>query len=153
MGLVILIKFSKIISLFSFYLIIYSNHFIYLGGLFSLGYSHRPPLVVWPTARQLRSHTQIDWSTKPHGPGWVVSYLVSLFLFRAHKTFKIASGGKHMNNFIIYPRIGILHMFSLREKYSNTEFLLVRIFLYLVRIQGNTNQKKLRIWTLFTHMF
>ena len=58
-----------------------------------------------------------------------------------------------MNNFIIYPRIGILHMFSLREKYSNTEFLLVRIFLYLVRIQGNTNQKKLRIWTLFTHMF
>ena len=39
---------------------------------------------------------------------------------------------------------------SLREKYSNTEFFLVRIFLYSVRIQENTDQKKLRIWTIFT---
>ena len=30
------------------------------------------------------------------------------------------------------------------------EFFLVRIFLYLVGIQENTGQKKLRIWTLFT---
>ena len=39
---------------------------------------------------------------------------------------------------------------SLREKCPNTEFFLVRIFLYSVRIQENTHQKKLRIWTLFT---
>ena len=38
---------------------------------------------------------------------------------------------------------------ALREKYPNTEFFLVHIFLYLVRIQENTDQKKLRIWTLY----
>ena len=32
---------------------------------------------------------------------------------------------------------------ALREKFPNTEFFLVRIFLY-------SDQKKLRIWTLFT---
>ena len=40
--------------------------------------------------------------------------------------------------------------FALREKYSNTEFFPVRIFLYSVRIQGNTDQKNLGIWTFFT---
>ena len=53
---------------------------------------------------------------------------------------------------------------TLREKYPNREFFLVRIFLYSewirrftqskspysVRIHGNTDQKKLGIWTLFT---
>ena len=39
---------------------------------------------------------------------------------------------------------------TLREKCPNTEFFLVPIFLYSVRIQENTDQKKLRIWTLFT---
>ena len=39
---------------------------------------------------------------------------------------------------------------SLREKYPNTEFFLGRISLYSVQIQENTDQKKLRIWTLFT---
>ena len=52
---------------------------------------------------------------------------------------------------------------SLREKCPNKEIFLVRVFLYLieygnlirkslysVRIQENTDQKKLRIWTLFT---
>ena len=34
---------------------------------------------------------------------------------------------------------------SLREKCPNTEF-------FLVRIQENTEQKKLRIWTLFTQL-
>ena len=37
----------------------------------------------------------------------------------------------------------------LRERCSNTEFFLVRIFLYSVQIRENTDQKKLRIWTLF----
>ena len=35
-------------------------------------------------------------------------------------------------------------------KVSNTEFFLVRIFPYSVRIWENTDQKKLYIWTLFT---
>ena len=39
---------------------------------------------------------------------------------------------------------------SLREKYPNTEFFLVSIFLYSVRKQENTDQKKLRIWIFFT---
>ena len=37
-----------------------------------------------------------------------------------------------------------------RSFQQNTEFFLVRIFLYSVRIQENTDQKKLRIWTIFT---
>ena len=37
---------------------------------------------------------------------------------------------------------------TLREKCPNTEFL-VRIFLYSVQIQENTDQTKLSIWTLF----
>ena len=35
------------------------------------------------------------------------------------------------------------------EKFRNTEFFLVRIFLCSVRIQEDTDQKKLHIWTLF----
>ena len=39
---------------------------------------------------------------------------------------------------------------SLREKCPNTEIFLVGIFLYFPVIQENTDQKKLRIWTLST---
>ena len=39
---------------------------------------------------------------------------------------------------------------SLGEKCPNTEFFLVRIFPYSVRIRKNTDQKKLRNWTLHT---
>ena len=39
---------------------------------------------------------------------------------------------------------------TLRKKCPKAEFFLVCIFLYSVPIQKNTNQKKLRIWTLFT---
>ena len=38
---------------------------------------------------------------------------------------------------------------TLSQKCPNTEFFLGRMFLYLIRIQENTDQKKLRIWTLF----
>ena len=38
---------------------------------------------------------------------------------------------------------------TLREKCLNTELFLARIFLYSVQIRENTDQKKLRIWTLF----
>ena len=38
----------------------------------------------------------------------------------------------------------------LRKKCPNKEFFLVRIFPYSVRMWENTDQKKLRIWTLFT---
>ena len=39
---------------------------------------------------------------------------------------------------------------TLREKCPNTEFFLVRTLRYSVRIQENTEQEKLRIWTFFT---
>ena len=39
---------------------------------------------------------------------------------------------------------------TLREKSPNMEFFLVFIFLYSVRIQENTDKKKLCIWTFFT---
>ena len=39
---------------------------------------------------------------------------------------------------------------SLFEKCPNTNFLLLCIFLYSDWIQENTDQKKRRIWTLFT---
>ena len=39
---------------------------------------------------------------------------------------------------------------ALCEKCPNMEFFLVRIFPYSVRIREHTDQKKLRIWTLFT---
>ena len=39
---------------------------------------------------------------------------------------------------------------TLHEKCPKMEFFLVRIFLYSVRIQENTYQEKLRIWTLIT---
>ena len=38
---------------------------------------------------------------------------------------------------------------SLRENCQNTEFFLVRVFLYSDWMKGNKDQKKLRIWTLF----
>ena len=43
-----------------------------------------------------------------------------------------------------------MHFPSLREKCPNTELFLLRIFLHSVQIQKNTDQKQLRIWTLFT---
>ena len=42
---------------------------------------------------------------------------------------------------------------SLREKCLNGVFFLVRIFLYSDWLQENTDQKKLRICTLFTWQF
>ena len=41
-------------------------------------------------------------------------------------------------------------MCTVCEKYPNTEFFLVHIFLYSVRIRVKTDKKKIRIWTLFT---
>ena len=43
-----------------------------------------------------------------------------------------------------------LRLNTLGEKCPNTEFFLFRIFLYSVRIQENTDKKKLPICTLFT---
>ena len=39
---------------------------------------------------------------------------------------------------------------ALRETCPSVELFLVRTFLYSERTEENTNQKKLRIWTLFT---
>ena len=41
----------------------------------------------------------------------------------------------------------------LREKFPNTKFLSSRILRYPVRIQENTDQKKLHIWIFFTHCY
>ena len=41
-----------------------------------------------------------------------------------------------------------LRITTLREKCLNTEFFLVRIFLYSVQIQENTDHRKLPTWTL-----
>ena len=41
---------------------------------------------------------------------------------------------------------------SLHENWPNTEYFLVRIFLYSVWIKENTDQKRLRIWTLFMQL-
>ena len=51
--------------------------------------------------------------------------------------------------FVLFRRKCWIFSFILREKRPNTEFFLVCIFLYSVRIQEKTDQKKLRIWTLF----
>ena len=48
---------------------------------------------------------------------------------------------------------GDLQIVSLREKYRNTEFFLVCIFPYSVWIREDKDQKKLRIWTLFTQLY
>ena len=42
---------------------------------------------------------------------------------------------------------------TLREKCPNTEFFLVCIFLYSLRIQKTMDQNKLRIWTHFTQCY
>ena len=44
-----------------------------------------------------------------------------------------------------FPRTVITEKNSLREKYPNTKFFLVRIFLYSVQIQENMEPKKLCI--------
>ena len=44
-----------------------------------------------------------------------------------------------------WTKVNVIQMFLLREKCPNTEFFLVLIFLYSVRTQENTDQKKLRI--------
>ena len=54
------------------------------------------------------------------------------------------------SNFIdVHTGINFLNWITLREKCRNTEFFLVRILLYSDWIQENTDQKKLRIWTIF----
>ena len=44
----------------------------------------------------------------------------------------------------------ILQTHWLCEKCPNREIFLVRIFLYWVRIQENTDQKNIHLWTVFT---
>ena len=51
---------------------------------------------------------------------------------------------------ICISKIMFEHSFSHCMKCPNTELFLVRIFMYSVQIQENTDQKKLSIWTLFT---
>ena len=55
----------------------------------------------------------------------------------------------HRSNFLFLSSETNASIISLREKGPNLKFFLVPIFLYSVRIQENTDQKKLRICTLF----
>ena len=68
---------------------------------------------------------------------------VSLILF-------MSDVGLSKQSFIaITQNIAKLQKKPLRDKSPNTEFFLVRIFLYSVQIQENTDHEKLRIWPLF----
>ena len=95
-----------------------------------------------------------------------VFYLVSVILF---EKFSICFHLKSIFDVLKYIIIGcrlsanfskeIAKLFPgsakvlLHEKNPNTEFFLVRIFLYSEWIQENTDQEKLRIWTIFTQYF
>ena len=61
--------------------------------------------------------------------------IIEIFLLIKYKSFYM---------FNMFP-----YMSSLREKCPNTEFFLVRFFLYSVRIQENTDQKN----SAFGHFF
>ena len=56
-----------------------------------------------------------------------------------------------LNSFSLLERKWTLsEWYTLCEKCLNMEFFLVRIFPYSVQMRENTDQKKLRLWTLFT---
>ena len=61
--------------------------------------------------------------------------------------------GYMQNSSILHLHLGYEYTSALREKCPNTEYFLVLILLYSDWIQENTEQKILRIWTLFTHCF
>ena len=83
---------------------------------------------------------------------WSLESTEMIKISRLWKIYFIESGWVCMIWWLsIYGWTDWLIKWSLREKCPNTEFFLVSIFLYSVRIQENTDQKKLRIWTLFTH--
>ena len=62
----------------------------------------------------------------------------------------IPEGGKNSSSSNLVITCNAIKSMTLREKCPNTDFFLVRIFLYSVQIQENADQKKLRIWQLFT---
>ena len=73
-------------------------------------------------------------------------------LFKEHlRATDIAFSGNSERILILRINFFSISMeLSLREKCPNRSYFLVPIFLYLFEIQENTDQKKLRIWTLFT---
>ena len=66
----------------------------------------------------------------------LVGILLGMILCNAAETFLM----------ICISKIMFEHSFSHCMKCPNTELFLVRIFMYSVQIQENTDQKKLRIW-------
>ena len=60
--------------------------------------------------------------------------------------FRLTFFNQFCHLFLLVPSTKLY--ITLREKCPNTEFFLVRIFLYSFRIQENTDQKKLRIWKM-----
>ena len=79
----------------------------------------------------------------------IIFELLQIHLKKSGLTFLLIMEleAKGSNNEIQRP------CYSLREKCPNTEFFLVSIFLHSDWINENTDQKELRIWTLFTQWF
>ena len=83
-----------------------------------------------------------------HGKFWLFSWISEAVAFRFPQSPKLWAVS-HLQQVVF--SFHTLRNVTLREKCLNTEFFLVRIFLYSVQIEENTDQKKLRIWTLFTY--
>ena len=79
-------------------------------------------------------------------------FLFIIYLFLAEKAPKYKFKNKTSKEISIKVEANKAkwRIWALCEKYPNAEFFLVRIFLYLVRIQENTDQIKFRLWALFT---
>ena len=63
--------------------------------------------------------------------------------FDDHEYKRSKMGSKLQYRRVVFRIISDIYDEALREKCPNTEFFLLRIFLY-------SDQKKIRIWTLFT---
>ena len=73
----------------------------------------------------------------------MLSLLILEFCFTFSTNGKLTELGKKA-----FSTFYVLLKLSLRGKCLNTEFFLVRIYLYSVRLKKNTDQKKFGIWTL-----
>ena len=87
-----------------------------------------------------QNHTNIYWKNYQWETSFFVQWLIQ-YVFVLPRTFHINVFGH--SYYSITPC----------EKCPNTEFFLVFIFLYSVWIQENRDQKKLRIWALFTRCY
>ena len=79
---------------------------------------------------------------------------MSWSLERTHSILSIQTSSSHWSYSWSDEEInctGAVH--TLRKKFPNAKFFLVRIFLYSVQIWQNMGQKKLHIWTFFAQWY